>query len=158
MNSNSNTIKLLLKDLDNFFYGPNFWQAGLFAQVKDLTHEQALWKPAPDRHCIWDILLHVNSWKWFAGEILKGNKVESMKEINWQKLPELPDEAKWQNEIEKAKNLHEEFKTLVVTASPDLFDPSKENIEYYQQVLYHDCYHTGQIGMLRAMQGIKPIT
>jgi len=158
MSEKSNTIKLLLKDLDNFFYGPNFWQAGLFAQVKDLTSEQALWKPSADRHCIWEILLHINSWKWFAVESLKGNPIESMKEHNWLKPPESPDEEKWKKEIEKTKILHEELKTLIGKASPDMFDPSRENIEYYQQVLYHDCYHTGQIGMLRAMQGIKPIT
>jgi hypothetical protein len=158
MNTNSNTVKIFLKDLDEFFYGPNFWQAGLFAQVKDLTLEQALWKPSPDRHCIWDILLHVNSWKWFAVECLKGNKIESMKEINWTNIPEQPDETKWKNEIERTEKLHKEFKALIANASPEMFEPSRENMEYYQQVLYHDCYHTGQIGMLRALQGIKPIT
>jgi hypothetical protein len=157
MNTDSNTIKLLLKDLDEFFYGPNFWQAGLYPQVKDLTVEQALWKPSADRHCIWEILQHINAWQWFAIEIIKGNKIESMKEYNWVPLPENPDETKWKSEIEKAKQLHEEFKILVSNASPGLFDPSNENIAYYQQVIYHDCYHAGQIGLLRAMQGIKPV-
>jgi hypothetical protein len=157
MDTESNTIKLLLKDLDNFFHGPNFWQAGLYAQVKDLNHQQALWKPSPERNCIWEILQHINAWKWFAVESIKGNKIESMKEYNWVPLPKEPDEAKWKAEVEKSKKLHEEFKMLVSKASPELFNLSKENIEYYQQVLYHDCYHTGQIGLLRVMQGIKPV-
>jgi hypothetical protein len=157
MGTESNTIKLLLKDLDNFFYGPNFWQACLHAQVKDLNFQQALWKPSAERHCIWEILQHINAWKWFAVESIKGNKIASMKEYNWVPLPNEPDDAKWKAEVEKSKSLHEEFRALVSEASPELFDSSKENIEYYQQVTYHDCYHTGQIGLLRAMQGIKPV-
>jgi hypothetical protein len=81
-----------------------------------------------------------------------------MKEINWTNIPEQPDETKWKNEIERTEKLHKEFKALIANASPEMFEPSRENMEYYQQVLYHDCYHTGQIGMLRALQGIKPIT
>jgi hypothetical protein len=157
MDRQSNIIHFLLKDLDNFFYGPNFWQAGLYPQVKDLSLEQALWKPSAERHCIWEILQHINTWKWFAIESIKGNKIVSMKEYNWVPLPESPVEAKWQAEVEKSKTLHEEFKTLVSNASPELFELSKENIEYYRQVAYHDCYHTGQIGLLRAIQGIKPV-
>ena len=157
MGTESNIIELLFKDLDNFFYGPNFWQAGLYPQIKDLNRQQALWKPSPDRNCIWEILQHINAWKWFAVESIKGNEIKSMKEFNWVPLPEMPDEEKWKAEIEKSKKLHEEFKALVSKASPELFNLSKENIEYYQQVIYHDCYHTGQIGLLRAMQGIKPV-
>jgi hypothetical protein len=153
-----NIINLYLNDLDDFFYGPNFWQAGLYTQVKDLSLEQALWKPLPERHCIWEILQHINSWKWFAIESLKGNTIESMKAYNWKTLPDNPDEPKWLSEIEKTKQLHEEFKILVSNSQPEMFEPSKEKKEYYQQVLYHDCYHTGQIGILRAMQGLKPVT
>ena len=157
MSTPSIAIDLLLKDLDNFFYGPNFWQAGLYPQVKDLDFRQALWKPSPERNCIWEILQHINAWKWFAVESIKGNKIKSMKEYNWVPLPASPDEEKWKAEVEKSKELHEEFKMLVSKASPELFDSSKENLEYYQQVLYHDCYHTGQIGLLRVMQGVKPV-
>jgi hypothetical protein len=157
MTTQYNTIQFLLKDLDDFFYGPNFWQAGLYPQVKDLSLEQALWKPAAERHNIWEILQHINAWKWFAVESIKGNKISSMKEYNWMSLPAPPEEEKWQAEVDKSKKLHEELKTLVSNASSELFEPSKENIEYYQQVAYHDCYHTGQIGLLRAMQGITPV-
>ncbi len=157
MAATSNTVKLFLKDLDEFFYGPNFWQGGLYPQVKDLSCEQALWKPAPERHCVWEILQHINAWKRFAVEYMKGNQIKSMKEYNWPKLPQKPDEKRWQDEIERSRTLHEEFKKLVGEASPETFDSSQKGIEYYQQVIYHDCYHAGQIGLVRAMQGIKPV-
>lgn len=142
-----------LKDLDAYFYGPNFWQAGLYPQVKDLTLEQALWKPSPDRHCIWDVVLHLNSWKWFAVENLKGNRIESMKEYNWIKLPDNLDENKWKAEIEKLKSFHEEFKELAKKADPSFFDPSEKISGYTRESIYH----CGQIGFLRALQGLKSV-
>ncbi len=146
-----------LKDLDAYFYGPNFWQDGLYSQVKDMTAEQALWKPSPDRHCIWELVLHLNSWKWFAVETLKGNSIESMKEYDWVKLPDNPDENKWKVDVEKLKALHEEFKELVKKAEPAFFDPSEKISAHTREVIYHDCYHSGQIGFLRALQGLKPL-
>lgn len=153
----TNLINSFIKDLDLYFYGPNFWQAGLYQQVADLNYQQALWKPSPERNCIWEIVLHLNSWKWFAVENLKGNKIESMKEHNWPKIPENPDEEKWRAEVEKMKNLHEEFKELFKKADSDFFDAAKDISNYTREIIYHDCYHSGQIGLLRALQGIKAV-
>jgi DinB family protein len=146
-----------IKDLDAYFQGPNFWQAGLYPQVKDLSLQQALWKPSPDRHCIWEIVLHLNSWKWFAVEVLKGNTIESMKEYNWVKLPESPDEKKWKEEIERLKSFHEELKSLIKKTDASFFDPSNKLSNHSREVVYHDCYHCGQIGFIRVLQGIKPV-
>ncbi|MGH2575916.1 MAG: DinB family protein [Ignavibacteria bacterium] len=159
-NEKINTAKAadaFIRDLDAYFYGPNFWQAGLYAQLKELIFEQALWKPSPERNCIWDIVRHLNSWKWFAVENLKGKRIESMKEYNWVKLPENPDEQKWKADVEKLKNLHEEFKGLVKNADFSFFDPSNDMSNYTREVIYHNCYHAGQIGILRVMQGLKPV-
>lgn len=153
-----NSLAHYIKDLDAYFYGPNFWQAGLYQQVKDLSFEQALWKPSPERHCIWENVRHVSSWKWFALEIMKGKKVESMKEHNWQSLPEVTNETSWKNEIERLKNDHEELKILVSNADESFLTPEKELSKYVREVIYHDCYHCGQIGVLRAMQRINPVT
>src|SRR5204862_118909 len=31
--------------------------------VADLSPEQAAWKPSPERHSIWQIVLHINFWR-----------------------------------------------------------------------------------------------
>src|SRR5437773_11222735 len=92
-----------LNDCKIFFLGKNFWQAGLLEQVSGLKFEQALWKPAPDRHCIWEYLRHINFWKeWAIIYVKDGTKINA-KEKNWQPLPEKLDEENWQAEIEKTK-------------------------------------------------------
>ena len=129
------------KDLDAYFYGPNFWQAGLEQQLKDVTAFQALWKPSPDRHCIWEVVRHINSWKWFSLEILKGNKVESMKEHNWKAIPDTPDEVQWKEELEKLVSYHNELKNLVANANTSFFEQGSDLSKYVREIIYHDCYH-----------------
>jgi hypothetical protein len=151
------SIENFLKDLDSYFYGPNFWQAGLFPQVKNLTLKQALWKPSPDRHCIYDVVLHLINWKWFSVETLKGNHPKSMRKLNWVKIPKNPDSKTWKADVKKLRNLQEEFKSFVKKAHSNFFDPSQDFSRFTREVIYHDCYHCGQIGILRAMQGLKPV-
>lgn len=161
MNNDSlqNSKEQFIKDLDAYFYGPNFWQTGLHHQLKDVTVEQALWKPSPERHCIWEIVRHINSWKWFSLEIFKGKKVESMKELDWQSLPDVtdPEHSGWKKDFEQLTKDHEELKQLVMNAEESFFISQSDLSKYVREIIYHDCYHCGQIGLLRVMQGLKPV-
>ena len=76
---------------------------------------------------------------------------------NWKPLPEVQTEESWQDEIEKLKKLNEECIETAMQLGNELMESSQENHVFFRQLLFHDSYHTGQIGMLRAMQGIKPV-
>jgi hypothetical protein len=39
----------------------------------------------------------------------------------------------------------------------EIFLSTDEKVVFFRQLIFHDCYHTGQIGFLRAMQGIPPV-
>ena len=62
----SNPDESFLAESDLYFYGDNFWQAPLYKQVENLNVEQALWRPAEDKHCIWQLVRHLNYWKYWA--------------------------------------------------------------------------------------------
>ena len=151
-------VQSYLNDTVMFIEGENFWQASLLKQIEGLNFHQALFKPAPDRHCIWDVVRHINYWKhWaitYAGEGVKLNA----KEENWRKLPANPDVTLWQNEVSELRSLNEKCKMLAQKIGDGLFTSEDEKIIFFRQLLYHDCYHTGQIGLLRVMQGLKPVT
>ncbi len=46
--------------------GKRLWYGGATATgcVRGVTPEQAAWKPAPKRHSIWELTLHLAYWKY----------------------------------------------------------------------------------------------
>lgn len=149
-------VDAYLTDLEQFIKGENFWQASLYKQLEGLTLEQALYKPAPDRHPIWEYVRHMAYWKhWAITFITTGEKMNA-KENNWRALPEVQNDETLQEDVNKLKSLHEECVRLAKGAGNKLFESTDEKYVFFRQLLYHDCYHTGQIGLLRVMQGLKP--
>src|SRR4030095_386653 len=151
-------IESYLHDLDHFVSGSNFWQASLLKQLEGLDHKQALYKPAEDRHCIWELVRHAAYWKHWALTYVNEGKKLNAKEDNWAPMPEVQNEDSWQTDVSKLKSLHYECRKTAEKIGNDLFESGEENIIFFRQLLYHDCYHTGQLGLLRVMQGLKPVT
>jgi hypothetical protein len=149
-------VKIYLKDSDILFYELGF-TGGLYAQIKDLTFKQALWKPSEDRHCIWEIVRHINFWKKYMASGVLGEKPGEPDSESWTQLPKNADASKWKDEIEYSIKVHEDFKKAAEKLSEKLYEIEKDDAAFFRQVLYHDAYHTGQIGMLRVMQGLKPV-
>jgi len=152
-----NPIDHFLAESDLYFYGDNFWQAPLYKQVENLNIEQALWRPAEDKHCIWQLVRHLNYWKYWALKYTREGVMEEAKAFNWAPLPDDKSESNWKADTEKMKELHEEFKSLCLSLGERLLNSSDEKIVFLRTVLYHDSYHSGQIGVLRSLQNIKPV-
>jgi len=146
-----------LNDIEQFTHGKNFWQASLLKQIEGLTMQQALYKPSPDRHGIWQIVRHIAYWKYWALTYLNENKKLNAKEDNWAPMPEVQTEETWQEEIENLRKLNEDCISSAAKLGDEIFNSSDERIVFFRQLSYHDSYHTGQIGFLRAMQGLKPV-
>jgi hypothetical protein len=156
------TKELFVSDLDAMFYGPNRWQGGVWELIKDLSAEQAKWKPSENRPCIWEYVRHAAYWKYAATLVARNevaNDVEKPgSETDWKSLKDASmDEAAWQNELKEVKSIHENFKKAVSELEPECFEKGNGKGDYVRGILYHDAYHGGQIGMLRVMQGIKHI-
>ena len=137
--------------------GRNFWQASLLKQIEGLTLEQALYKPSPERHGIWQLVRHIAYWKHWALTYVKENVAMNAKADNWKPLPEVQTEQSWQEEIEKLRKLNNECIKAAQKLGNELIESAEEKHVFFRQLVMHDCYHTGQIGLLRAMQGIKPV-
>ena len=150
-------IDTYIKDMDWFFYGGNRWQAGMYQLVENLTLEQAMWKLSEDRHCIWNIVKHILYWKLCAKAYAERKPVPNYSRGNWAKLPKKPTDEDWKKDLGFLVANHEEFKIVIKKFGPDLFDSDNNIANFLRQIINHDSYHSGQIGFLRAIQGIKPI-
>src|ERR1700694_981220 len=56
-------LRLLLEVFDQAFAAPSWHGTPLKGALRGLTARDALWRPAPGRHCIWDLVLHTAYWK-----------------------------------------------------------------------------------------------
>lgn len=118
---------------------------------------QALFKPDIQRHGIWQIVRHIAYWKHWALTYLRDNIKLNAKEDNWAPLPDEQTESSWLDDVEKLKSLNKECIAEAEKLGNRILNSGEENIVFFRQVLYHDSYHCGQIGYLRAMQGIPPV-
>ena len=147
-----------IHDFELFTKEKNFWQTSLLKQVEDLNIEQVLFLPAPGRHCIWEIVRHISYWKFWALKYVNENVSLDAKADNWKSLPEEQTQKSWEADLEYLKSLNEQCLKTAKELGNTIFESAEEPVVFFRQVIYHDCYHNGQIGLLRALQGIKPVS
>lgn len=137
-------------------YG-ELWSTGVWAgpwskAVGDLTAAQAAWRPAADRHSIWQIAQHVMFWRDFQLARIKDPGVpmppEPVLQTQWSQ-PDSPTEADWQDMRGRLERSHA---AMLAAAG----DPST-SLEHVLPVLAHDAYHLGQVMYVRALQGLPPV-
>ncbi len=139
------------------------WQPSLTEALEGLGAAQAAWKPAPERHSIWQIVRHLILWKrgvldaW-DGDPPDGRQLEA---ADWQEAT--GGEADWDRDRRTLLEISAEF--LARAQALDDAGLSKEIVWYkggatqplalrLVRTTTHDVYHAGQIRYLRALQGI----
>lgn len=140
----------LLK-LWNESWDQGIWIAPWRKAVEDLSATQAAWRPAPNRHCVWQIVEHVCFWREYTLAKAYGRATPSKDEVERANfaMPETSTEAEWRRSIERLQQSHEALRAAIKDSNA-----APERLPYH---LGHDCYHLGQIMLLRAMQGLAPI-
>ncbi len=153
-------LELLLAVIDDAFNKPAWHGPNLRAVVRGVPLRQALWRPRAKRHCIAEIAVHCAYWKYAARRRLLGEKRGSfpLKGSNWFPLPPRMDEAMWKGYVKLLDDMHEQFRGAVADLSPKrLREVPKGAKATNAKLLYgmaaHDVYHTGQIRLLKAIQG-----
>lgn len=136
------------------------WAHSMLDTLEELTAEQAAWKPNKKGvHSIWEIVHHVTYWKDLLVQRLEGSTAKFSDEESWA-LEETTTEEAWTKAVERLKRTHNKLIRRVREKKLDLNKPfpgEKMTMgEALFGVLAHDLYHTGQIVLLRQMQGIEP--
>jgi uncharacterized damage-inducible protein DinB len=131
------------------------WAAAWSKSINDLTPAQAAWQPPASlpgtRHSIWQLALHMIFWResWLR-RVATGQKPSKDELANFN-FPTIADPSAdaWQATLRRFQSTQENVAEALRSRGPEA-DP----LHYF---LPHDCYHFGQINMLRGMQGLKPI-
>jgi hypothetical protein len=154
-------IALLLQLLDEAYdhtawHGPN-----LRGSVRRVDAALAAWRPAPERHNIWEIVLHAAYWKYTVRRRLLGEKRGSfaLKGSNWFARPEgAPTEQAWRDDMALLEQTHQTLRAAVaVLPAEDLHaippGSTHSRARLIAGAAAHDVYHAGQIQLLKRLAG-----
>lgn len=151
----------LLELLAHAYNQPTWHGRNLREALSGVTLAQALWRPAPERHNIWELALHCAYWKHVVIRRLEGLGDDGGFSRTPKDFPALPKatQAAWETDLSFLETTHQQLLGKVSAFDPArLSEPAtdKENrtvAEIVFGVAYHDVYHAGQIRLLLALQG-----
>jgi uncharacterized damage-inducible protein DinB len=141
--------------------GARPWYGGATAigSLRGVGHDQAAWKPTPDRHSIWELALHIAYWKYAVRRRLDESVPRGAfprSPANWPAVPDEPDERFWKEDRALLRREHEALVTVVRALRPDRLDHRDAKGDYRAidllfGVVTHDIYHTGQIQLMKRL-------
>ncbi len=156
--SPNSVIAMLLEILDQAFDRKSWHGTTLRGSLRGLTPKEALWRPGPGRHNIWELTLHAAYWKYVVRRRLGSEAIGSFerKPSNWPDIPDPSDAGTWKRDIAFLENEHRRLRETVSSLSPaDLTRRSPRGVWTYAEEIHgvaaHDLYHTGQIQLIKRL-------
>jgi hypothetical protein len=149
---------LLLEILDQAFDQKAWHGTTLRGALRGLTPAEALWRPARNRHNIWELTLHAAYWKYAVRRRLAGEATGSFdrKPSNWPGVPDPADDKAWKRDVKFLESEHRKLRETVASLTPAqlaLRSPKGvwTNAEEIHGLAAHDLYHTGQIQLIKRL-------
>lgn len=131
------------------WHGPSVLEA-----LEGVSAEQAIGRPIPKAHSIWELVLHIGSDYALVLRRLAGDGRPITAEEDWPSCPPATAEN-WQQAVEELGRLNQQLRQAVRAFPPERLDkPLIPEIAYtaYDQfigVTQHNLYHAGQMVLLR---------
>jgi len=154
-------ITILLTMIDQAFDHRSWHGTNLKGSIKGLSAADAAWRPAPDRHNLWEIVIHAAYWKYIVRRRLLSEKRGSfpLKGSSWFVRPPgvTSGEADWKADVALLTEMHQRLRAAIAgLSSKDLaYIPrgSKvSNLDLITGIAAHDLYHAGQIQILKRLR------
>jgi uncharacterized damage-inducible protein DinB len=150
--------EMLLEVMDQAFDQKSWHGTTLLGSLRGLSPEEALWRPAANRHNIWELALHTAYWKYAVRRRLAGEAVGSFERrpSNWPDTPDPPDLKAWKRDVAFLESEHRKLREVVAAlrlAELNLRSPRGvwTNAEEIHGIAAHDLYHTGQIQLIKRL-------
>jgi hypothetical protein len=153
-------VRLLLEVFDQAFTAPAWHGTPLRGSIRGVTAREAAWRPAPRRHCIWDLVLHTAYWKCMVRRrLLRDPEIAFPRNgANWPALPDRPSDSAWKRDRALLDEQHALLRRAIAGLNPAQLERrgwrSKWRVkaEIYG-IASHDLYHAGQIQVLKRLMG-----
>ena len=153
------TKSMLLDGLDEAFDKKSWHGPNLRGAIRGVTVVQAAWRPAGDRHNIWELTLHAAYWKYVVRRkilrekrgsfMLAGSSFFERPQSGSAAAEAAASELAWKRDIDILEAEHRKLRDTVANLSARAFTPAMCHL--IRGAAAHDLYHAGQIRLLRRM-------
>ena len=125
---------------------------------------QAASRPVPNAHSIWELVLHMTSWRREVSRRLRSGMADEPEAGDWPPVTDVGDAA-WRRALAALDDAHEELVRAVRDFPAGRLDElvgdrrdraMGTGVSYYvtlHGIAQHDAYHAGQISLLRKAAG-----
>ena len=142
--------------LEEAFQGPAWHGPSLAAALRGVTPEEAMWRVAPGRNTIWELLLHAAYTKHTVrGRLLAQAErfPRALRRAWWPAPPEAADEAAWRRDRALLTAAHRALVEAVTNATATQLTRRLRHplLAQIAGAALHDTYHGGQISLLRKL-------
>jgi hypothetical protein len=158
--SASPRIALLLRTLDQGYDRKSWHGTTLRGSLRQVTAEEAAWRPAPDRHNIWELAVHAAYWKYVILRRIRPSDRGSspFNGRDWFPRPVETSERAWREDLSLLGRIHRDLRQAVAELSDDELDgpPAGSTTPTSELIVggaFHDIYHAGQIQLLKRLRG-----
>jgi len=159
MKHEQSDLALILKLLDEAYEKKTWHGPNLRGSLRGVTPVEAVWRPSPERHNIWEEFVHAAYWKYIVRRRLLGEKRGSfpLKGSNWFKRPLNATEAALREDLFLLEMTHRSLREAVAGMTPSQLHRTPagskvSNISQAYGIAFHDVYHAGQIQLLKRLQ------
>ena len=151
-------IRQLLSIIDAAYDRRSWHGTNLRGSIRGVSARRAAWRPAPDRHNIWELVVHAAYWKHIGLRRLSGARRGSfpLQGSNWFDRGDDVSEKAWRADIALLEQAHRALRAAVVELSPRDLNRTPagskvSNCALLSGVAAHDLYHAGQIQLLKRL-------
>jgi hypothetical protein len=149
-------VRQLLAILDQAYDHQSWHGVNLRGSIRGVSLETAAWRPAAERHNIWELVVHAAYWKYAAWRRLTGEARGSfpLEGSNWFPRPQEMTTRAWRADTALLGRAHASLRAAVEHLPPADLDRQPtgskvSNFALISGVAAHDLYHAGQIQLLK---------
>jgi uncharacterized damage-inducible protein DinB len=148
-----NQVEFITDQLKRSYSGEAWHGPSIEETLRGITAEQALAKPVPGAHSIWELTMHIGVWISASRRRLSGDTVEPTPEQDWPPMDGGSPEA-WRRTLDALEQEHNQLQDAIRCLPESSLENQapgrKHSIAFMLHgVIQHNLYHAGQIGLIK---------
>lgn len=155
----SKTAKSILLNVCDQAFDRRAWHGTpLWGSIRGVSHREALRRPGPRRHNIWELVLHAAYWKYIVRRRLTRDPELRFPRPghNWPRLPTPADERAWKRDLALLLEQHRLLRQAIARFPASRLDARAwrstwTNAQTIYGIASHDLYHAGQVQLVKRM-------
>ena len=132
------------------------WHGAALAELlADVDAAQAVQRPIPAAHNIWELVNHITAWQTAANGAVRGGVMPRLgKADDWP--PSGRTDAQWRAAVKRLAKANQELLSALAAFPEERLDerlPGRKHSFYFMLhgVIQHNLYHGGQVALLKKL-------